>query len=75
MSEHAEKVPQAKPVEAENETVIILDDSPNHKREVVCKKGTQTVTLGPSVFYAQSVTYERSTDTRDGLAVFRKANG
>ncbi len=79
---------QAKPVEAENETVVILNDDhvqpsaawtnsshPHHKREVICKKGVNAVTLGPSIFHAQEVTYMRTTDTKDGLAVFRKAPG
>ncbi len=83
MSEHAEKAPQAKAVETENEAIILEhanDMHPHHKKVVLCKPGVQSVTLGPSI-YGPSVrvdteqTYVRTKDTRDGMPVFRKANG
>ncbi len=74
--------------EDENETVIILRDEhvqptaahphhthPHHKKDVICKAGTQSITLGPSIYHPREETYVRTDETRDGLAVFRKVPG
>ncbi len=78
MSEHEHKTTHHH--HEHNETVVVMHDLPagqhvHHLREVICKKGTKTLSLGPRmktpqdashVGHDQTHTYVR-TDGVDGL--------